>query len=258
MTEFFWAQYSTIATWLDSHGKLAWIVLLVWGVLWVISKVASGFSAVDILKARVLGPFVTRLRFKRLVKATKKFDIRGHVNTAVGELQSELPTGWIRQIDIEWVQKESKADFFSDNEIVVRVRPFNDQARNFVNVTYQFLKKSFFPRVRKVIPENQREAAIIYVCGRIAARRDQAAFKAFTDYVFEPAVDKKGKVVTYYDRFKNLDDVGLFTGPLLREVQHIAERVQTTSLRNRMSDELNESLKHMEDIRPPGKGTARR
>src|SRR5580700_1940471 len=149
MTDFFWAQYISISTFFDTHGKLAWTIVIVGGLLWLVNKAASGFSAVDILKARILEPIVTRVKFKGLVKAAKKFDIRGHVNSAVSELQSELPAGWIRKIDIEWVEKETKEDFFSDDEIVVRVRPLKDQARNFVNVTYQFLKKSFFPRVRK-------------------------------------------------------------------------------------------------------------
>jgi len=151
-------------------------------------------------------------------------------------------------MDIEWVENENKEDFFLDNEIVVRVRPYDQQARNFAAVAYQFLKKSFFPKVKKVIPEVQREAAILHVCGRIMDGRDKEAKEAFIDYVFEPAIDKKGKVADYHHRYKELDERGLFTGLFLREIQHIAEEVRTTPLRDKMGEELNESLKHLEEF----------
>src|SRR5690606_31576261 len=104
-------------------------------------------------------------QFKQLTKAAKKYDIRGHVNKAVAELKSELPSGWIREIDIEWVEREDKEDFFHDDEIVVRVRPYDEQNRNFVTVVHQFLSKALFPKVKKVIPGVQRDAAILHYSG---------------------------------------------------------------------------------------------
>lgn len=138
-----------LSSWMEQHPFWGWIVA---GTL-VLFSVAGWFirtlPAVDIFRARILKPFVKRQSFKRLVRAAKKYDIRGNVNAAVLELRSELPVGWIREMDIEWVEQENKEDFFHDGEVVVRVRPYEEQSRNFATVTYQFLAKSLFPRVKK-------------------------------------------------------------------------------------------------------------
>lgn len=232
----------------ESHPTLGWILfgIVVLGVIFV--AIMNSVSAFDILRSKILKPWAKSKKFNKLVRSAKKYDIRGYVNKAVGELKTELPLGWIREIDIEWVENEDKEDFFHNNEVVIRVRPYGEQDRNFVNVTYQFLNRAFFPKVKKVIPEVQRESAILYFSERIAQKRGKNTVDAFVDYIFEPAIDKESKIVEYLGRYKNLDNKGLFSGTFLREIQHIAEEIRTIPQRKMMGNELSEVLKHLEEF----------
>lgn len=244
----FGPQIDSIAVWLQNHSILGWILFVVALVIIFIVFLLNTLPAIDILRSKILKPWRKSKKFNALAKAAKKYDIRGHVNLAVAEIKLELPLGWIREMDIEWVERENREDFFHDEEAVIRVRPYEEQNKNFVNVAHQFLSKAFFPRVKKVIPAVQRDAAILYFSGRIARRRGQDTYNTFVDHVFEPAVDRDAKIVDYHERYKTLDTKGLFTGPFLREIHHVAQEVRTNTLRHQMGTELNEVLKHLEEF----------
>lgn len=241
-------QITQSTNWFQMHPYIGWSLFIIVLVFAGLIALVKSLPIFDTFLASVIKPFLRYWKFKRLEKAAKKYDIRGHVNIAVRDLGRQLPKGWIREVDIKWVENESKEDLFYDNEIVVRVRPYAEQSKNFVNVAYQYLNKALFPRVRKVIPDIQREAAILYFCGRIARKRDDATYDVFVSEIFEPAVDRKAKVVDYHERYKTLDQKGLFSGAFLREIHHIAEEVRTDPRRRQMATELNDVLKHLEEF----------
>ena len=237
-----------IASWMQANPWSGWIAFAVVTLATIATNLSHFVSSVDIFWAKVFKPWARKSKFKRLTKLVIKADIRGHVNMAVRHLRTQLPRGWINEIDIEWVERETKDDFFRDDDLVVRVRPYENQSRNFVTVTYYFLRKSFFPQVKKLIPPSQREAAVLQICARISEIRGSDAKEAFIQHVFEPAVDRKNRVINYFHRYQSLDEMGLFTGPLLREVQHIAKELQMKPERVKVNEELNDALKHLEEF----------
>ena len=235
----------SLGGWLQSHPTLGWAILLVY-ILWtLIYKAIQFLPEFDKFKATILAPFARSRRFLRLSKAARKYDIRGKVNHAVRGLRSELPPEWIHDLEIEWVQQEDRIGFLEDNEIAIRLRPHEDQSRNFANVAYHFLRQCFFPKVKSVIPEVHREAAVLFVSHKVLRNADDKARGLFEDMILEPAIEKKEKILDYYCRYDVIDKRGLFLGPFLREVQDIAERVRLSSERKQMGQELVAVLDHL-------------
>lgn len=242
--------YKSILDW--CYNFLADRPLLGWSVAGVLLLIA-GFKFLcnlipqfEIFNSKILIPVAKRLKHKKLVKAAIKSDIRGHVNHTVQKLEKELPMGWVQEMDIEWVEKESKDDFVNDNTPVIRMRPLEDQDRNFVTAVYHFFKKTFFPKTNRVIPETPREASILYMSRRLIYTEKRHLEPVFDDYILEPAVEKRGGIINYLERYKKIDTQGFFTGTFLREVHEIADQVKFTKMRKHMGQEIAEILKHIE------------
>lgn len=227
-------------------GYILTIVLLVIGVLW---WAADAIPRLEVIKSKMLLPLAKKWKQRQLVKAAIESDIQGNVNRAVGKLAKELPAGWIPQVKIEWVGAETKEDFLSNDEPVIRVRPLENQDSNFVNAVHSFFKRHFFPKTQRIIPDAHREASILYVCERVVSQRGDAAVrKAFEDDILEPAVQKEDKVLDHLDHYKQIDKRGFFTAAFLRETHAIATEVRFEPARRRMNEEIRNILKHMDEF----------
>ena len=134
----------------NKRPSLGWILFCLVVLIIFINYLLKTLPIIDKIKSLVLKPIAKKIKFKKIVKAAIKYDIRGKINCEVLKLKEELPKNWINQIDLKWVEKESKEEFLNDNDIVIRVRPLEDQKINLANVLYLFLRKSFFPKLKKL------------------------------------------------------------------------------------------------------------
>lgn len=238
--------WDRITNYLNTHPLIGWIVALVVIIILLLIFLGNIFPKCEIIKSRIYLPLSKRLRFRGLVKRAIKSEIRGHVNSVVMELQNELPEGWIREMEIEWVEKETKEDFLESDDIVIRMRPLEHQGLNFVTATYYFFKKALFPKTKSVIPEVHRETSALYICRRLINTKRKEYKKDFEDNILENAIQKKETILNYLERYEYLDNHGFFTGTFLREVHEIATIVRFTEMRKKMPQEVDEILKHIE------------
>jgi len=234
-----------ISSFIKTHPYIGYIVALIL-LIWVVIHYLGDFiPRCQIIKARVIMPIARKYRFKRLVKKVIKNDIQGNVNLVVRKIKNELPTGWIQEVDIEWVERENKDDFFNDNEIVIRMRPLENQKQNFVLATYYFFKKAFFPKTKRVIPEVVREASVLHMCKRLIKDRKNNLIKIFEEEILEQAVTREDKILNYLDIFNKIDMRGFFASTFLREIHEIADKVKFNKMRKKMDQEIVEILKHI-------------
>jgi len=237
---------NTVFSFMASYPLIGWIITLILLLLAGIKFLSDTIPQLEIVKSKIITPFAKKWKFKKLVKEATKSDIKGHVNIEVGRLQNELPKGWIQKMNIEWVEQENKNDFINDNEVVIRMRPLEDQNQNFVTAVYYFFKKAFFPKTKRVIPETHREASVLYICRRLIETQKNHLKTKFEDSILEPAVQKRNGILDCLDRYGKIDQRGFFTGTFLREIHEIATQVKFQPQRKRMGNEIAEILKHIE------------
>lgn len=200
-------------------------------------------------------------KHRRLVKSAIASDIETHINEVVADLQNELPTGWIKKASIKWIT-ESKDSDIEEGEMILRVRPLENQDQNFLSGVYAFFSKALFPRTKEVIPTNARKAAVLKIAHRTITEKKPFLKQSFEDSFLETAVRDDASVATYLGRYEKLDQKGFFTGSFLREIHEIATKARFHELRNRMNQEIDEILTHTEGFitnleRPSGNGRAR-
>ncbi len=200
-------------------------------------------------------------KHRRLVKSAIASDIETHINEVVADLQNELPAGWIKKASVEWI-KELKSSDLEEGEMILRVCPLENQDQNFLTGVYAFFTRALFPKTKEVIPANARKAAVLRIAHRTITEKKPFLKQSFEDSFLETAVRDDASVATYLGRYDKLDQKGFFTGSFLREIHEIATKARFQDLRNRMNQEIDEILTHLEGFitnleRPSGNGRTR-
>ena len=128
----------------------------------------------------------------------------------------------------------------------MRIQPFENQDQNFLSGVYAFFSKALFPRTKEVIPLNARKAAVLQISHRTISDKKPFLKQSFEDSFLETAVREDASIATYLGRYKRLDQRGFFTGTFLREIHEIATKARFQDLRNKMNQEIDEILSHVE------------
>lgn len=182
---------------------------------------------------------------KHLIKNAIANEIEHHVNEVVSDLQNELPKGWIRKAAIQWVA-ETKAEELDEGEMILRICPLENQDHNFLTGVYSFFTKALFPRTKEVIPQNVRKAAILEISHRTICNKKQYLQKEFEDKFLETAIKEDNSIASYFGKYQKLDDSGFFTSTFLREIHDIASKTRFSELRNKIGEEIDQIIIHIE------------
>jgi hypothetical protein len=190
------------------------------------------------LKTNVYKKLSDSFKYKSLEKRAISSDIENVVNDSVSHLQQELPIGWINKAKIEWVKDETKKDLDED-ELILRIKPINDQDRNLMNGIYYYFTKVIFPKVKIVIPADYKKAAVLHLSRRTITNYHPYAISKFEENYLEPAIHKDAQIVQYLDNYQNMDQHGYFTSVYLREATDLAKKIQFSAKRMEINNELD-------------------
>jgi len=187
-------------------------------------------------------------KYKRFEKKAIALDIENAVNETVSDLQSELPAGWIPKASIKWVDKNIKENDLDNEEMILRIRPIGDQDENLINGIFFFFSKAIFPKTKDIIPENTRMAVALQISRRTIKDKRPFLINKFEDNLLESAIKDDYSIISFIDKFDEIDKKGFFTGSFLREIHEIATRSRFKKLRNNFDQELNGVLQHIQSF----------
>ena len=228
----------SVKIFLQICGAIALVITVLTGLFALVPKLSS-------LKADFFYWVQNKYRFRKFKKAAIKNDIENVVNNIVFSLQDELPYGWIRRAKIEWVPDITNEKIFT-NEVILRIRPIENQDANLVVGVYSFFNNSLFPKVKEVIPSPARKAAVLLITKRAICSKRRFLEERFNEEVLEAAVQDDADITKYYPRYHKIDKKGFFTGAFLREVYEVCTRERFGQLRGQMEEEMHNILSHME------------
>lgn len=190
------------------------------------------------LKADLYKSLASNVRHKTLEKRAIASNIEFVVNESVSHLQRELPAGWISKARIEWVKEESKDDL-EENELILRIKPIEDQDKNLMNGIYYYFTKALFSGIKQVIPKEPRNAVVLQLSRRTITKHHPYAISQFENYYLEPAIQKEPRIAHYLGNYQSMDQHGFFTGVFLREATELAKKVRFSAQRSDIADELD-------------------
>jgi hypothetical protein len=196
------------------------------------------------LKSNIWTFFAERTKHKKLEKIAIKSNIETIVNETVNKLSSELPKGWINRASIQWVRDKS-ASSIENNEIILRIKPFESQDYNLLNGIYFFFTQSLFPTTKEVVPINIRKSAALQISNRTISNNKPYLISKFQEEFLEKEIQEDSSILNYINRFNKIDTQGFFTGIFIREISNVAEISRYTELRITIEKEISEILDHI-------------
>lgn len=184
------------------------------------------------------------IKHKSLEKRAIANDIEEVVNKTVLSLKNELPTGWVNKVKIDWIKEENIRDI-DDGELILRLRPYEDQDQNLMNGIYCFFNKALFPENKSVLPEIPRKASVLQLSRRTINIHHPFAMSKFERQYLDSAIEIDEDYATYLGYYSKMDKRGYFTGVYIREISKIADNIRYSPLRKEFSQEIDEIIGHI-------------
>lgn len=225
------------------------IILTIAGAITIIelgiSSLCNIFPKLMELKSNTWGWLAKKYKYKKLKKLAIKSDVEHAINLTVFELQSELPKGWTRKASVQWVSNLSKKNESLLDEIILRIRPLENQDMNLIYGVYSFFDQSMFPRIQTVIPNNIRKSSVLLVTQRALCLKKHYLKEQFEDSILDDEIKEDGTILKYFEQLKTIDNRGFFTSVFLREIYELATKIRFQQSRNRIEKEIESILLHI-------------
>jgi len=196
------------------------------------------------IKSNIWDFFAKRVKHKKLEKQAVKSNIETIVNVTVNSLTDELPKNWINRASIQWVRDKS-ASSIQNNEIILRIKPYESQDYNLINGIYFYFTQALFPTTKEVIPSNIRKSVALQISKRTISRNKPYLIPKFEEEFLEKEIQDDTTILNYFDKYNKIDAQGFFTGIFIREVSAVAELSRYTELRNKIEEEITCILDHI-------------
>lgn len=177
-------------------------------------------------------------------------DIQSDINLFSKTISSEideniLPYG----IKIDWMKQTTRESFIEGDEVVVRMKHHNNQARNFLNASIAYVHSGLIPHARPHIDEKVLMSADFTVVKKILTEKKRhSALQIFYNEVLEPEIEKETNIDKYCKIMDGLDEEGLFDILLLRELSNLGIDVYSKTPSKEVKEETRRFVEFLEKI----------
>lgn len=177
-----------------------------------------------------------------------KHDLQSHVNDFVRRTTKDVPGLHAKGVRIEWEKPgdTTRESFLRDGEVIIRLSHKKSEAENVATALYWFVSKSLLPRAKRYISPSQGQATDLFVMTKLLQQQKPDVVDCFLETYLHPGLrEKKGKPLELYDKFEQIDRVGLFFPVFLREVDHLGQKVFGKPLKDQIIIEINDLINHL-------------
>ena len=216
-----------------------------WGSLKFLDFILSVVPRLSKAKAAIFAGLSSATNHFFFKRAAIKSDIESTVNEVVFKLQDELPSGWIKRASVKWVRDLESRDKAPEGEIIVRVRPVQNQSLNLMFAVKTFFSNALFPDMLHVIPEIKSKACIMLLTKRALVNKSPSLTENFNKILLESEIQADVSFIRTFTSFERLDNFGFFTSALLREIASVTNGSMYNELRANLSTEIDQIVDHM-------------
>ena len=111
--------------------------------------------------------------------------IRGKILEATKKLSKENEYILPYDLNIEWVEEESKEAFFEDNQIIIRMNRSSNPCKNFVTAVTTFVETGLMPKERRYVEEKVMQATDLQISRLILENTFAAALNYYNTNVYD-------------------------------------------------------------------------
>jgi len=194
---------------------------------------------------------------KRAEKTATAMAIQGKIDSFVKAIDTEvgglLPYG----IKIKWVSPEiNKEAFIKENKVVIILSYHYNQDENLSKATALYMSKAVIPEARPHIDEKLSSAIDLMMTKKALYSFVEArsSFDHYIKNVLRPQTASDVTLKEYCESIDTMDERGLFTRILLRELLELGRRRAGTTETGDTVFEANEFVKHLKRIAEKERG----
>lgn len=188
-----------------------------------------------------------RFFYRGAEKQYIRHDIQGRVNDFVSnKLTKELTNFEPIKIKIEWVNEDqTKEDFISNGQIVVRMRQSDNQNKNFVNASMVFVAQNLLVKAKRYISQKQKESIDLFACKKLFEDEKHEIIDQFVQtFLIDKTEDDK--ISNYFDKYDLIDKAGLFFPVFIQEMTFLGEKVFAKRKDDTIIKEVNNLIEFLE------------
>ena len=203
------------------------------------------FSLWTISTVTLIGLFVYYLRnpekFEKLIAVLSKFfkfvsnkfdrtyvkyDLQGKINDYLKKVSKRVKHIDIKKIKVEWVDvsKQTEADYIQDGELIIRLKKGDHQNENIVRASMAFISHAFLKKAKSYIAKYQRESMDLFACYDLLKEEKSEILDQFVQDFMKDKMDNK-KIADFFEKYSNIDDVGIFYPVLVQELTFLGEKI---------------------------------
>lgn len=180
--------------------------------------------------------------------------IRGKILKATTELSKENEYIIPYDLNIEWVEEETKEAFFNDNQIIIRMNRSSDPCKNFVTAVTTFVETGLMPKERRYVEEKLMQATDLQVSRLILENTYAAALNYFNSNIYDTKRKPDRTLNSYLSKIREIDTNGMLISVFLNEICHVANRIYPSDPSEELFKETLDFLNFLERIALRGNG----
>lgn len=204
-------------------GGLAWTLFAISlvGFIWLIAhpQVVKEWNVQITMWVAAIAPKKRKKAFEKRLNLTidsvrTKFD-----ESAPPLMKKFLPY----DLKVEWVDEDETSDsFFDNNQVVVYVHSYKDEAQQVVGVLHNFCAKSFAQKAKIYMPSSVSQSSDMIITQKLAQYAGHNIFDYFNREYIPELLSRDRTFVAVFDKLRRIDTDGLFLPVLLNEIDKYA------------------------------------
>lgn len=236
-----------VLSWLAQYGGWGLLIIVVILIIAYYDKIEK-----PVAKIYELFSWAGACWRRRAVKA----DIQGNVNAFSRSVEQEVPNTMPYKMKLQFVRELDRAELLQEkNLVLVRIRDRRHDDKNLVHAMLAFCPVGLLPVSRPYL-DDALGKAVDYTTMRklLSMMGHHSALNYFYEEVLEPEVARKRDLEKLCVILDGLDEKGLFTKVILRELRDFGGKVGSRYPTKTHKDETRQFVEYMDVVakRVPG------
>lgn len=185
--------------------------------------------------------------FQFMRKRAIRFQIEGPTTRALKKISKEVPDIDIPDLVIEWVSENNLQTKLKEGKAIIKLKFDNDNTRNILKATNIFVRDAFLKHTKPYLHDSFRKALDLIVSKKILLQIKTNQSNLISQF-FEENSGDSDEVFEKCERIEEIDDHGLMTRILLRELNNFGEKLIGRLPKNEHKDESEEFLDFINQI----------
>jgi small subunit ribosomal protein S1 len=163
--------------------------------------------------------------FKFLRKKAIRFQIEGPLTKSLKKISQELPEIDIPELKINWVKTDDLETKLKEGKAIIKLKFENDNSRNIIKATSIYVKDAFLSNSKPYLSPNFTKAIDLTVTKKILLNANLKNKGNIIPLFINENKNVSSEVFEKCEKFEEIDDNGLFTRVILRELNGLGERL---------------------------------